>query len=175
MHISYICCCLFYQNGTRIIIYMLQRKFHSLIDTWRTGHPQLITLIHCNNSTTVDIANDTFKKQWSKSIKMHYFWFSNLVEHKEFDIHWHASVENIIDKMSKYCPVAHHQLLCPLFVQLFALHCETKHSARVWWKLAWRISLSNPCHRTLISPNNQSTSSTCSIDKAGTVTWSDHC
>jgi hypothetical protein len=38
------------------------------------GHPQPKTQIHCNNATTVSIANNTIKWQRLQSIEMRYFW-----------------------------------------------------------------------------------------------------
>ena len=37
------------------------------------GHPQPRTPVHCNNSTTVGIANNTIKRQQSRSMEMRYF------------------------------------------------------------------------------------------------------
>jgi hypothetical protein len=38
------------------------------------GHPQPPTLVHCNNSTAVGIANNSVKKQRSQSMEMQFFW-----------------------------------------------------------------------------------------------------
>jgi hypothetical protein len=37
------------------------------------GHPQPPTLVHCNNSTAVGIANNSVKKQRSRSMEMQFF------------------------------------------------------------------------------------------------------
>ncbi len=38
------------------------------------GHPQPRTPVHCDNATTVGIANNTVKRQRSRSMEMKYFW-----------------------------------------------------------------------------------------------------
>ena len=38
------------------------------------GHPQPRTPVHCDNATTVGIANNTVKRQQSRSMEMRYFW-----------------------------------------------------------------------------------------------------
>jgi hypothetical protein len=38
------------------------------------GHPQPRTPVHCDNATTVGIANNTVKRQQSRSMEMGYFW-----------------------------------------------------------------------------------------------------
>jgi hypothetical protein len=47
------------------------------------GHPQPPTPVHCNNSTTVGIANNTVKQQRSCSMEMHFFWVEDAVEQKK--------------------------------------------------------------------------------------------
>ena len=37
------------------------------------GHKQPATPVHCDNNTAVGIANDTVKKQQSRSMEMHFF------------------------------------------------------------------------------------------------------
>ncbi len=37
------------------------------------GHPQPKTIVHCNNATTVGIANNTVKRQRSQSMEIRYF------------------------------------------------------------------------------------------------------
>ena len=41
------------------------------------GHKQPATLVHCDNSTVVGIANDTVKKQRSRSMEMRFFWITD--------------------------------------------------------------------------------------------------
>jgi hypothetical protein len=48
------------------------------------GHDQPPTPIHCDNATTAGIANDTVKKQRSRSMEMHFFWVTDQVKQKFF-------------------------------------------------------------------------------------------
>ena len=43
------------------------------------GHKQPATLEHCDNSTAVGIANNTVKKQRSRSMEMRFFWITDQV------------------------------------------------------------------------------------------------
>jgi hypothetical protein len=38
------------------------------------GHPQPQTPVHCDNATVVGIANNTIKRQRSRSMEMRFFW-----------------------------------------------------------------------------------------------------
>jgi hypothetical protein len=46
------------------------------------GHPQPRTTVHCNNATTVGIANNTIKQQRLRSMEMRYFWIGDKVAQK---------------------------------------------------------------------------------------------
>eukprot|EP00956_Cyclotella_meneghiniana_P026598 scaffold57892_cov40-Cyclotella_meneghiniana.AAC.1 len=59
------------------------------------GHPQPPTPIHCDNSTAAGIANNTVKRQRSRSMEMRYFWVADQVERKQFDVKWHPGQENL--------------------------------------------------------------------------------
>ena len=43
------------------------------------GHKQLSTPMHCDNITATGIANDTVKKQRSRSMEMRFFWITDQV------------------------------------------------------------------------------------------------
>ncbi len=43
------------------------------------SHPQPKIPVHCNNATTVGIANNTIKGQQSRSMEMRYFWVEDKV------------------------------------------------------------------------------------------------
>eukprot|EP00804_Cyclotella_cryptica_P007932 CCRYP_019848-RA/>CCRYP_019848-RA protein AED:0.05 eAED:-0.05 QI:0/-1/0/1/-1/1/1/0/1335 len=49
----------------------------------KLGHPQLPTPIHCDNSTAAGIANNTVKRQRSRSMEMRYFWIADQVARKQ--------------------------------------------------------------------------------------------
>ena len=61
------------------------------------GHEQPPTHVHCNNKTTVGIANNTDKKQRSHSMEMHFFWVADQVQMGTFDVQWHPGQENLAD------------------------------------------------------------------------------
>ena len=48
------------------------------------GHPQPATPVHCDNSTATGIANDSVKKQRSRSMEMRFFWVTDQVKNGSF-------------------------------------------------------------------------------------------
>jgi hypothetical protein len=60
------------------------KKFRLTLE--EIGHPQHPTLIHCNNSTAVGIANYTVKLQRSQSMEMSFFWVADAVEQGKLNI-----------------------------------------------------------------------------------------
>jgi hypothetical protein len=61
------------------------------------GHPQPWTPVNCNNSTAVGIANNTVKRQCSRSTEMRFFWVADAVETGKFDIKYYPGKENLGD------------------------------------------------------------------------------
>eukprot|EP00804_Cyclotella_cryptica_P030451 CCRYP_008524-RA/>CCRYP_008524-RA protein AED:0.26 eAED:0.26 QI:0/0/0/1/1/1/2/0/901 len=80
------------------------------------GHPQPPTPIHCDNSTAASIANNTVKRQRSRSMEMCYFWITDQVARKQFAIHWHPGLESMGDYYTKHHPTSHHQRVCPYYL-----------------------------------------------------------
>ena len=80
------------------------------------GHPQLRTLVHCNNATTVGIANNTVKWQQSRSSEMRYFWVGGKEAQDIYDIQWHPGQENFADYQSKHHLGSHHQAVCSWYL-----------------------------------------------------------
>jgi hypothetical protein len=80
------------------------------------GHHQPPTPVHCDNSTAAGIANDTVKKQRSRSMEMRFFWVTDQVLNKEFDVQWHPGKENLADYFTKHFDAAHHQHVRPWYV-----------------------------------------------------------
>ena len=72
------------------------------------SHRQPATPVHCDNSTAVGIANDTVKKQRSRSMKMRFFWITDQVRQILFKVLWHPGAENLADYFTKHFPAAHH-------------------------------------------------------------------
>ena len=103
------------RSRIKCIILMLHRRMHP------APCPSNHTPMHCNNSTTARIANNIMKWQCSHSMEMWYFWESDLVDQKDFNICWHFDAENLTDYISKHHPMAYHCLLHPCF--LHCIHC----------------------------------------------------
>eukprot|EP00804_Cyclotella_cryptica_P014175 CCRYP_005592-RA/>CCRYP_005592-RA protein AED:0.28 eAED:0.24 QI:0/0/0/1/0/0/2/0/659 len=77
---------------------------------WGTPTP---TPIHCDNSTTVGIVNNTVKRQKSQSMEMRYFWLLDGHINKYFDFQYHPGLENLADYPSKAHPGSHHLSVRP--------------------------------------------------------------
>jgi len=80
------------------------------------GHPQPPTPIHCDNQTATGIANDTVKKHRSRSMEMRFFWITDQVKRKFFDVQWHPGQENLADYYTKAFPGKHHVAVRPWYV-----------------------------------------------------------
>ena len=72
------------------------------------GHPQPPTPIHCDNTTAAGIANNTVKKNRSRSMEMRFFWIADQVDQKNFTVHWHPGQEILADYYTKNFSAAHH-------------------------------------------------------------------
>ena len=73
------------------------------------GHNQPPTPIHCNNIATTGIANDTVKKQKSRSMEMRFFWITDQFKIGNFDVQWHPGQENRADYNTKHFDGVYHQ------------------------------------------------------------------
>jgi hypothetical protein len=80
------------------------------------GHPQPKTPIHCDNATAVGIANNTIKRQRSRSMEMRFFWVCDKVAQDAYDVKWNPGKENLADYQSKHHPGAHHTAVCPWYL-----------------------------------------------------------
>jgi hypothetical protein len=72
------------------------------------GHLQPKTPVHCNNATVVGIANNTIKRQQSRSMEMRFFWVGDKVAQEVFALRWHPGQENLADYQSKHHVGSHH-------------------------------------------------------------------
>jgi hypothetical protein len=66
------------------------------------GHPQPPTPVHCDNSTVVGIANKMVKRQRSCLMEIDFFWVTDAVEQRKFDIKYYPEKENLADYQSKH-------------------------------------------------------------------------
>ena len=60
------------------------------------GHPQPPIPVHYDNQTAVGIANETVKKQRSRSMEMRFVWVTDQVQRAFFDVRWHPGQENMV-------------------------------------------------------------------------------
>jgi hypothetical protein len=88
------------------------------------GHPQSKTMVHCDNSTAISIANNTVKRQHSQSMEMRYFWVCDKIAQDAYNVKWHPEQENLADYQSKHHPGVHHQAVRPWYL-------HTKYSPSV--------------------------------------------
>eukprot|EP00804_Cyclotella_cryptica_P024021 CCRYP_020049-RA/>CCRYP_020049-RA protein AED:0.41 eAED:0.41 QI:0/-1/0/1/-1/1/1/0/276 len=77
------------------------------------GHAQPPTSSHCDNETATGIANNTVKKQRSRSMEMHFFWVTDQVNRRIFQIKWHPGQENLADYFTKHFDARHHVSVRP--------------------------------------------------------------
>ena len=81
------------------------------------GHKQPPTPAHCDNSTAAGIANDSVKKQHSRSMEMQFFWVTDQVKNGSFDVQWHPGTDNLADYFTKHFTTKHHQEVRPWYLQ----------------------------------------------------------
>ena len=82
------------------------------------GHPQPPTPIHCDNKTAAGIANNTVKKQRSRSMEMRFFYIADQVSRGLFDVQWHPGQENLADYFTKHFDGKHHQEVRPWYLHM---------------------------------------------------------
>ncbi len=87
------------------------------------------------------IANNTVKRQRSRSMEMRFFWVGDKVAQEIYDITWHPGMENLADYQSKHDIGLHHAA-----VRAYYLHQE--NSSRILPR-ATRHSTLNGCVGTL--------------------------
>jgi hypothetical protein len=80
------------------------------------GHAQPKTPVHCGNETAVGIANNTVKRQRSRSMEMRFFWISDKCAQDMYALHWHPGQENLADYQSKHHAGAHHTKVRPWYL-----------------------------------------------------------
>ena len=81
------------------------------------GHTQPATPIHCENMTEAGIANDTIKKQRSRSMEMIFFWVTDQVKSGVVNVQWHPGQENLSDYTSEHHGRNHHKVVRPWYIQ----------------------------------------------------------
>ena len=82
------------------------------------GHAQPQTPVHCDNATAVGIANNTIKRQRSRSMEMRFFWIGDKVAQEMYALRWHPGQENLADYQSKHHAGSHHVLVRPWYLHM---------------------------------------------------------
>eukprot|EP00804_Cyclotella_cryptica_P006047 CCRYP_000270-RB/>CCRYP_000270-RB protein AED:0.55 eAED:0.55 QI:0/-1/0/1/-1/0/1/0/231 len=80
------------------------------------GHPQPQTPIHCDNATATGIVNDTVKKQRARAMEMRFFWVTDQVKQKNFNVRWQPGQENLADYFTKHFEPRHHLNIRPWYL-----------------------------------------------------------
>jgi len=83
--------------------------------------------VHCDNKTATGIANDTVKKQRSRSMEMRFFWVTDQVKNGTYLIQWHPGQENLADYFTKHFDGKHHQEVRPWYLHM---HNSPRHLPR---------------------------------------------
>ena len=81
------------------------------------GHKQPPTPMHYDNITATGIANDTVKKQRSRSMELRFFWITDQVKIGNFDVQWHPGQDNWADYYTKHFDSRHLQAVRPWYLQ----------------------------------------------------------
>jgi hypothetical protein len=82
------------------------------------GYPQPVTVVQCDNSVAVGIANLSVKPKNSKTIAMRYHWTRDQIAQGYIKVYWRKGADNIADFFTKALPVHKHQEIKNLLVSL---------------------------------------------------------
>jgi hypothetical protein len=81
-------------------------------------HPQPKAPVHCDNATAVGIANNTIKRQRSRSMEMRFFWVGDKVAQGMYKLSWYPVQENLADYQSKHHMGSHHVAVRPWYLHM---------------------------------------------------------
>ena len=130
---EYACVFLSAQRGTSLR--------QTLIDL---GYPQDNTIILCDNSCAVGLANNSVKAKRSKAIDMRFHWIQDRVSQGQFQVIWRAGQYNLADFFTKTLPVQEFRRLRHFFAHIPVSPAAptpigtTKRLVRNQQSLAWR-------------------------------------
>ena len=82
----------------------------------RNGTSATTNTVHCDNATAVGIANNTIKRQRSRSMEMRFFWIGDKIAQEMYDLQWHPGQENLADYQSKHHMGSHHAYVRPWYL-----------------------------------------------------------
>jgi hypothetical protein len=75
------------------------------------GHTQPPTPLRTDNSTAFGILNETIKQKRTKAMDMRYYWLTDRVRQKQFDVYWRPGRENLGDYHTKHHSAQHHKYM----------------------------------------------------------------
>ena len=82
------------------------------------GYKQSKTVILCDNSCAVGLAQDTIKAKHSKAIAMRFHWVRDRVKQGQFKVIWREGQHNLADFFTKPLPIHEFQKLRHFFVRV---------------------------------------------------------
>ena len=81
------------------------------------GHPQPITEINTDNSTTIGFTNKNMQLKKSKSWDMSLHWLRDREKQKQFKVQWKKGADIPADYFTKHHTVTHHRNMRGKFVR----------------------------------------------------------
>ena len=82
------------------------------------GHPQPPSSVQVDNTTFIEIVNNTIKRQQSRAMEMRYFWLLNQKNNKYFKVYYKPGAENMGDYPSKAHTGAIHAHVRPYYMYM---------------------------------------------------------
>jgi hypothetical protein len=86
------------------------------------GHPQPATPLRTDNYTSFGILNETIKQKRSKAMGMRYYWLTDRVRQKQFNVYWQPGRDNLGDYHTKHHSAQHHKDVWDLYNFVYN-HC----------------------------------------------------
>jgi hypothetical protein len=110
-----------------VVAYAAEAKLGALFHNCQTGiffrptlhnlsHPQLKTLVHCNNATAVGTINNTVKHQQLRSMEMRLFAVEDKVAQDVQECTWHPRMKNLANYQNKHHVGSHHAAIRPYYL-----------------------------------------------------------
>ena len=97
------------------------------------GYPQLHpTILLCDNTTTVGLANDTVKIAKTKAVDMRFHWLRDRVRQGQFHVQWIAKERNVADFFTKALPSEAHYHWARKLVRLTPINPKRLARTATW-------------------------------------------
>ena len=106
------------------------------------------TVLVCDNSCAVGIANNSLKVKRLKAINMRYHWIKDRIKSKDLQVTWLQGIDNFADFFTKALPVHDHQRIKSRYVQ-FLLPNPTNLSLSS--KPKWKQRISSALRNNYVS------------------------